>query len=175
MRLDDVLGYMNPEVHMPNTVSPGGWHRGGLSSSPDPAAVLELVAALIPAQSHAHRAALVPSALLPHVPLCQWAVGIRAGSPPGEGWERWDGPIDTGLGREAGMSSFCSHQGQFFSFCSSLMTVCSPYKILERQEGSMGGVRGQEGSAARCVSALVRSVRQWCRDVGLVLLGPPQL
>uniref|UniRef100_A0A8V1A5X5 Transcription factor EB n=1 Tax=Gallus gallus TaxID=9031 RepID=A0A8V1A5X5_CHICK len=41
MRLDDVLGYMNPEVHMPNTVSPGGWHRGGLSSSPDPAAVLD--------------------------------------------------------------------------------------------------------------------------------------
>lgn len=39
----------------------------------------------------------------------------------------------------------------------------------------MGGVWGQEGSAARCVSALVRSVQQWCRDVGLVLLGPPQL
>lgn len=39
----------------------------------------------------------------------------------------------------------------------------------------MGGVRGQEGSAARCVSVLVRSVRQWCHDVGLVLLGPPQL
>uniref|UniRef100_A0A8C5TR47 Transcription factor EB n=1 Tax=Malurus cyaneus samueli TaxID=2593467 RepID=A0A8C5TR47_9PASS len=25
MRLDDVLGYMNPEVHMPNTVSEGAW------------------------------------------------------------------------------------------------------------------------------------------------------
>lgn len=71
MRLDDVLGYMNPEVHMPNTVSLGRW----LSSSPDPAAVLELVAALIPAGNRPHRAAHVPQHCCP---MCHCASGQQA-------------------------------------------------------------------------------------------------
>lgn len=97
MRLDDVLGYMNPEVHMPNTVSLdrgqregrglgglpwAGWHGGDLSLCHGPAAALVLPRGPVPVGNQMLRCVHEPARLPADLLSC---VAPRAIVTPGEG------------------------------------------------------------------------------------------